>query len=153
MRVDQALLTVHVVAVATWIGAALALQIIGARLDPSTNGAVADRFALDAEAVGKMIFGPAAVLVLLTGVALVAHEHLSWTTPWIYLGVGAFVATVAVGAAHLIPEGRRVAELARTPGHDPEQVRTRSKRRLVLARIDLTLLVLAVGDMVFRIGG
>jgi hypothetical protein len=136
-----------------WIGAALALQIIGARLDPSTNGAVADRFALDAEAVGKMIFAPASVLVFLTGVALVEHEDLSWSTPWIYLGVGAFVATAAIGAMHLIPEGRRVAELARTHGHDPDEVRTRSRRRLVLARFDLTLLVLAVADMVFRVGG
>ncbi len=152
MRVDQALLTVHVVAVAMWIGAALALQIIGARLDPSTAGAVADRFALDAEAVGKTVFAPAAVLVLLTGVGLVTHEDLSWTTPWIYLGLGAFVVALALGAAHLIPEGRRVAELARTPGHDAEEVRVRSRRRLVLARIDLTLLVLAVADMVFRIG-
>ncbi len=152
VRADQALLTVHVVAVAMWIGAAFALQIIGARLDPSTNGSVADRFALDAEAVGKMIFAPAAALVFLTGVGLVMHEHLSWTTPWIYLGAGVFVATSALGATHLIPEGRRVAELARTPGHDPDEVRTRSRRRLVLARIDLTLLVLAVADMVFRIG-
>jgi putative copper export protein len=152
VRADQALLTVHVVAVAMWIGAALALQILGARLDPSTNGAVADRFALDAEAVGKTIFGPAAVLVLLTGVALVIREDLGWTTPWIYLGVGALVVALALGAVHLIPEGRRVAELARTPGHDPDEVRTRSRRRLVLARIDLTLLVLAVADMVFRIG-
>lgn len=152
LAVDDALLTVHVVAVAMWIGAAAALQILGARLDPSTNGAIADRFAMDAEAVGKLIFAPAAVLVFLTGVALVEHEDLSWTTPWIYLGAAALAATLAIGAAHLIPEGRRVAELARTPGHEPDEVRTRSRRRLVLARIDLTLLVLAVTDMVFRVG-
>ena len=135
-----------------WIGAALALQVIGARLDRSTNGAVADRFALDAEAVGKMVFAPAAVLVLLTGVGLVTHEHLSWTTPWIYVGLGLFLVTVTLGAAHLIPEGRRVAEIARTPGHDDEEVRIRSRRRLVVARVDLTVLVVAVVDMVFRIG-
>lgn len=135
-----------------WIGAAVALQIIGARLDPSTTGAVADRFALDAEAVGKTVFAPAALLVFVTGVGLVMHEDLSWTTPWVYLGLGAFVLTAALGAALLIPEGRRVAELARTPGHDAEEVRTRSRRRLVMARIDLTLLVLVVADMVFRVG-
>jgi hypothetical protein len=152
VRADQALLTVHVVAVAMWIGAALALQIIGSRLDPSTSGAVADRFALDAEAVGKTVFAPAAVLVLLTGVGLVTHEHLSWSMPWIYLGAGSLVVTLALGATHLIPEGRAVAALARTPGHDPDEVRVRSRRRLVAARVDLAVLVVAVADMVFRIG-
>lgn len=152
MRADQLLLTVHLLAVASWIGGAVALQVLGARLGPSTDGAVVDRFALDAEAVGKTVFGPAGALVLLTGAALVVRQDLSWTEPWILLGLGLLIATGAIAGVYLIPEARRLAVLAGVPGHDVEEVRLRSRRRLRVARVDLTLLVVAVAVMVFRPG-
>lgn len=152
MRTNELLLTVHILAVAIWIGAAMALQVIAARMGPSTHDAVVDRFALDAEAVGKMLFAPALVVVLITGVALVAREHIRWASTWILLGIGALVIVGAVGGAFLIPEARRIAELAREPGHDPAEVRDRTRRRLLVARVDLLVLILAVAVMVFRPG-
>jgi hypothetical protein len=152
MRTNDLLLTFHIFAAATWIGAALAVQVIGARMRPSTPDAVVDHFAVDAEAIGKALFGPAAVVLLITGVALVANEDLEWTSAWILAGIGAFFVALAVGGAFLIPEGRRIAELARTPGHDPAEVRVRSRRRLLVARVDLMVLILAVADMVYRPG-
>ncbi len=152
MRVDQLLLTIHLLAVAAWIGAALAEQVIARRMGPSTPGAVVDQFARDAEAVGKGIFGPAAVVLSLTGVALVVRQHVSWTEPWILLGIGALGVAGAIGGAFLIPEGRRIASLADRPGHDPAEVRLRARRRFLVARIDLVILSLAVADMVFRPG-
>jgi|GEM_PF-2064572 len=38
------------------------------------------------------------------------------------------------------------------PDHDPAEVRTRARRRFLVARVDLLILVLAVGVMVFRPG-
>lgn len=152
MRVDQLLLTIHVLAAATWIGAALALQVIAGRMGPSTADAVVDQFARDAEAVGKGIFGPAALALSLTGVALVVREHISWGELWIVLGTGALLVAGAVGGGFLIPEGRRIAALANQPGHDPAEVRLRARRRFLVARIDLVILILAVADMVFRPG-
>jgi uncharacterized membrane protein len=152
MRTNELLLTLHILAAATWIGAALAVQVIGARMRPSTPDAAIDQFAVDAEAIGKMLFAPAAAVLLITGLALVANEDLSWTDPWILVGIGAFVVAGAVGGAFLVPEGRRIAELARTPGHDPAEVRDRARRRLLVARVDLSVLILAVADMVSRPG-
>lgn len=152
MRVDEMLLTLHILASATWIGAALALQVIAARMRPSTADAVVDRFALDAEAVGKMLFAPASVVLLITGVALVAREHLEWTKPWILVGFGAFMVAAAIGGTFLIPEGRRIAELARESAHDAAEVRDRARRRFLVARVDLFILTVAVADMVFRPG-
>ena len=152
VQTDELLLTLHILAAATWIGAALALQVIARRMDTSAADVAVDHFAGDAEAVGKMLFGPAAVVLVITGVALVEHEHLDWTKPWIVLGVGAVAVALAVGGAFLIPEGRRIAKLAGEPGHDPAEVRTRARRRFLVARIDLLVLVLAVAVMVFRPG-
>lgn len=152
MRTNDLLLTLHILAAATWIGAALAVQVIGARMRPSTPDEVVDHFAVDAETIGKALFGPAAVVLLVTGVVLVVNEDLEWTSAWILAGIGAFVVALAVGVAFLIPEGRRIAELARTPGHDPAEVRVRARRRLLVARVDLLVLILAVADMVYRPG-
>ena len=153
MRVDQLLLTLHILAAATWIGAALALQVIAGHMRSSTPDAVTDRFAIDSETIGKTLFGPAAVVLLITGVILVARQDLDWTEAWLLIGIGAFVAAIAVGAAFLIPEGRRLAELARTPGHDSTEIRDRARRRFLVARVDLFVLILGVAVMVFRPGG
>ncbi|HLG01910.1 MAG TPA: DUF2269 family protein, partial [Acidimicrobiia bacterium] len=115
--------------------------------------AVSDQFALDAEAVGKTLFAPSSILLLVTGAALVERQDLAWSEPWIVVGFVALVVAGAIGGAFLIPEGRRIAALAREPGHDPAEVRARARRRFLVARIDLAVLVLAVADMVFRPGG
>lgn len=57
-----------------------------------------------------------------TGVILMARQHLDWTEAWLLIGIGAVVAAGAVGGASLIPEGRRLAELVRTPGHDSAEI-------------------------------
>ena len=153
MRANQALLTLHLLAAATWIGAALALQVIAARTERAAIDAVSDQFALDAEAVGKTLFAPSSILLLVTGAALVERQDLAWSEPWIVFGFVALVVAGAIGGAFLIPEGRRIAALAKEPGHDPAEVRARARRRFLVARIDLAVLVLAVADMVFRPGG
>ena len=152
MWIDHLLLTIHILAAATWIGAALAMQVIAARMGPSSADAAVDQFAHDAEAVGKTLFGPSGAVLGLSGVALVVHEDLAWGTPWILLGIGALVVAAGVGGAYLIPEGRRIAALAEQPGHDSAEVRTRARRRFLVARVDLTVLILAVAVMVFRPG-
>jgi Predicted integral membrane protein (DUF2269) len=105
MRVDQLLLTLHILAAATWIGAALALQVIAGHMRSSTPDAVTDRFAIDAETIGKTIFAPAAVVLLVTGVILVAHEHLGWTEAWLLIGIGAVVAAGRSAAPFSFPKG------------------------------------------------
>lgn len=150
MRTDQALLTIHLLAAAAWIGAALALQVIAVRTKHAPD-AVSDHFAIDAEAIGRAVFGPSSILLFATGVVLVERAY-AWSEPWIIIGVVALVIAGAIGGAFLIPEGRRIAALARQPGHDPAEVRSRSLRRFRIARIDLAVLVLAVADMVFRPG-
>ena len=153
MRVNQLLVTLHILAAATWIGAALALQVIAGHMRSSTPDAVTDRFAIDAEAIGKTLFAPAAIVLLITGFALVARQHLDWTEAWLLIGIGAVVAAGALGGAYLIPEGRRLAELARTPGHDSAEIRDRARRRFLVARVDLLVLIFGLTAMVFRPGG
>ena len=82
-----------------------------------------------------------------------ARQHLDWTETWLLIGIGAVVAAGALGGAFLIPEGRRLAALARTPGHDAAEIRNRARRRFLVARVDLLVLILGLTAMVFRPGG
>ena len=153
MGIDQLLLTLHILAAATWIGGALALQVISGHMRSSTSDAVTDRFAIDSEIIGKTIFAPSAVALFTTGVILVARQHLDWTEAWLLIGIGAVVAAGVLGGAFLIPEARRLAELARTPGHDSTEIRDRTRRRYLVARVDLSVLILGLTAMIFRPGG
>ena len=153
VRINQLLLTLHILAAATWIGAALALQVIAGHMRSSTPDAVTDQFAIDAETIGKTLFGPAAVVLVITGFTLMARQHLDWTEAWLLIGIGAVVAALAVGGSFLIPEGRRLSVLARTPGHDSAEIRDRARRRFLVARVDLFVLILGLVAMVFRPGG
>lgn len=150
MWIDQLLLTLHILATATWIGAALALQVIATRVGPSTPDPVVDEFAFDAEAVAKTLFAPAAVVLLVTGVALSVRRHHEWTEAWISRWDWSARGGPGDRRRVLIPEGRRIAELARTNGHDPDEIRTRARRRFLVARVDLGLLIPAVATMGFR---
>ena len=153
MSVYQVLLTLHILAAAMWIGAAFALQVISGQMRSSTPDAVTDRFAIDAERVGKTVFAPSAVVLVVTGVFLVLRGNFGWTEPWLLIGVGAVAVVLAVGAGFLIPEARRLADLARTVGHDSAEIRERSRRRFLVARVDLSILILAMAVMVVRPGG
>ena len=153
MRVDQLLLTLHILAAATWIGAALALQVIARHMRTSTPDAVTDRFAIDAETIGKTVFAPSAIVLVISGVILVVRQHLGWTEEWLLIGMGAVVVAGAIGGAFLIPEGRRLAELAQRPGHDSAEIRDRARRRFLVARVDLFVLIVGLTAMVFRPGG
>ena len=131
----------------------MALQVIAGHMRSLTPDAVTDRFAIDAETIGKTLFAPAGVVLAITGVILVARQHLDWTEAWLLIGIGAVGVALAVGGAFLIPEGRRLAELARTPGHDSTEIRDRARRRFLVARVDLFALILGLAAMVFRPGG
>lgn len=150
VRFNEFLLTLHILAAAAWIGAALGLQVIARRVVAAAPDAAVDQFGLDAEAVGKTVFAPSGVVLVTTGVALVVRTHLSWTTPWIALGVLAVLLAGTVGGAFLIPEGRRIAQMATRPGHDTTEIRARTRRRFLVARIDLLVLILGLADMVFK---
>ena len=67
-------------AAAAWIGAALALQVIAGHMRSSTPDAVTDRFAIDAETIGKALFAPAAVVLVITLTAVLCSALTLWFT-------------------------------------------------------------------------
>ena len=143
----------HVLAAITWVGNVYA-QVLVTRVlrerDPDHIGVVSR----DIGVMGKVLFIPASVAVLVFGIALIAYSP-AWNfgQTWVLVGLGGIVATIITGAGFLGPESERLGKLA-GEGHTPAEpdMERRIRKIVGIARIDLVVLVVVVADMVFKPG-
>jgi uncharacterized membrane protein len=146
-------LTVHILAAIVWVGGAMVSQVFAARAlgDPRPERLVA--VARDIEFVGKTMFVPASILVVIFGILMV-NESPVWdiTDGWILAALVIFTASFLVGVLYLAPESGRIAKAVEEQGPDAKEVRERITRILLISRIELLFLLLLVVDMVTKPG-
>jgi uncharacterized membrane protein len=152
MTLYDVLLLFHILAAIIWVGGALAINILGTRMQRA-GGPAAAAFAQQTAWIGPRVFAPSTLVVLGLGVAMVA-ENDAWTIGqlWIILALVGFAITAITGAAFFGPEGGRISNLIDERGIDDPETRRRIRRLTVLGRFDLALLVLIVVDMVLKPG-
>jgi uncharacterized membrane protein len=132
----ELLLFVHVVGVIVWLGSGTALALIALYAQRSGDRELLSRLGGLGRWLGPRVFAPAALVVLLAGLALVHDGSWSFRALWIKLGLTAFAVTLLTNAV-------RVSILRR-----PSPA---AGRRLgLVARLDLAVLYLAVADMVAK---
>jgi len=99
----------HVLSAIVWIGGGAALSILMARLlragDRATLAPVIPQLTRTMQAIG----GPAAGLVLLTGIAMVLVGRMTFRSLWIGLGFGGIIVLGAFGGLVM---SKRLATLA-----------------------------------------
>ena len=144
----------HVLAAVTWVGSSVYAQVLVTRVlrerDPDHLGVVAR----DIGVMGKVLFMPASIAVLVFGIALVAYSPAwNFTDAWVLIGLGGIVATIITGAGFLGPESERLGKLG-AEGHTPAEpdVERRIRKIVGISRVDLVVLVVVVADMVFKPG-
>lgn len=120
-------LFLHISGVAVWLGSGTALAVLSLR-DPIVELA---------EWLGPRVFGPASLGSLAFGLALVFEGDWTFSPLWIQVGLGAFALSTLVNA------GLRLPVIRRNP---PD----RDRKLRALAALDLTVLFLAVADMVAK---
>lgn len=141
------LLVIHILAAVTWLGGGLMLSVMGIRAR-SAPGSGSD-FAKLLPFVGLRLLMPAVLLVLVTGIAMVAIDsEWSFGQAWILLALGLFAIAFLVGAVYLSRIGiameRAAADLSILP--------TLLNRWLAGYALVLVVLVAIVVDMVFKPG-
>ena len=142
----------HVLLAMIWVGGAIMLLVLAEfALRSPLPGRVAE-LAREAEWVGKHIFTPASVLVLLVGIWLVHDGHWGFGHFWIIAALAAFVFSVVLGIGFITPESGRLAKVIEAQGPDAPPVKTRISRILMFARIDTAVLLVIVFLMVAKIG-
>ena len=143
------LLFFHILCAITWVGGAIALQIIAIRL---TRRGPAAMYGLlgDFEFIGTRVFMPASILLLILGIWMVSIGPWSFHQAWIVLGLAMFAYSFVSGAFFLSPQLRKTKEVADEKGPDSAEVGELTRRLFLVSRVELVFLVLIVADMVLK---
>lgn len=148
----QFYLTVHILAAIVWVGGATITQVYAARAQASGDADRIAGFAHDAEFVGRTMFAPSAVVLLIFGFLLVNEGDWSLSSAWIDVALAVWAASFVVGIGFLGPESGRIGRLIAQRGAGSPEVRRRIERIFLISRIELLFLLVIVVDMVTKPG-
>lgn len=152
MTTQEALLFGHILAVITWVGTDISLQLFYLRAKMAGPERVAN-FVGDVEWIGLRLLNPASLLVVVFGVLMVIDaDYYDFSQFWVWIGLVMFAISAATGAGFLGLESGRVKALIESHGPDSPEVQRRTARILTISRIELILLILIVADMIAKPG-
>lgn len=145
----QLLILVHILAAIAWFGTGLFYQLHMTRLrSVSGHGEVGSQMEW-MRWTEKGIFIPAPLMVLATGIAMVAvNDAWEFTQAWVYLSLGLWVAEAVMGGA---VGGKLLGRIQEAREHDGD-VSVLVDRYLSIAWVDVTILTLILVLMVFKPG-
>jgi len=145
------LLSIHVLTAVIWVGGAFLTQIYAIRANHASDPPYMVRFLHETEFIGTRVFLPASLILVGTGFWLIAERNWDFEL-WIIFALAAWIASVATGAGFLGPETGRIGAIVEREGASSPAALARIKRIFLISRIELTLLVLIVIDMVIKPG-
>jgi uncharacterized membrane protein len=138
----------HVVAVIVWVGGALTASLLTWRVakagDRQTLAKLLDHTGL----LGRGLIGPASLLTLITGIAMVATSRLDWGALWIQWGFGGVVVHFLFGPIVLRRAGIELQHAA--ADHDESRLVAARRRAGRLNTIYLAILLSVVAVMVIK---
>lgn len=146
-------LFLHIAAAILWVGGGTALGAMMARLQKAQAGPALGAVGAQMEFFSKALFIPAALLAVISGVAMVlTSEAWDFEDPWIAVGVAGFLFTFIVGMAVMGPTSKKLKELgpSRPPG-DAEVAGMQAKMKR-FSMINTLVLWTVVVFMVFKPG-
>lgn len=151
MSLYEILLTIHIIAAAIWVGGAFAVNVLATRMQKTGDYARLLDLGKDFEMLGKKVFMPASIVVLLAGIGLVLEvDGFEFTDFWVAFGLAGIAFSIAVGAGFLSPESGRLNELSASKGPDDPEVQSRLRRIANVSRFEMGVLLLIVADMAIK---
>jgi uncharacterized membrane protein len=143
----------HVVSVIAWVGGAIGLFVIQARMRAAGDMPGLMSVGRQMETMGKIYYGPLSVLTLVTGILMISTtDGLSYSAPWVVIGLIAIVATLVIGLGVISPTGAKLLEESSKPEPDRAVMAGHANRIRVLSVINISILIVAVWAMVVRPG-
>ena len=151
MTTYEWLLFAHLLFVVAWVGTDIGIQVLSLRVIRAGGRRAVD-FLADIEWLGTRLLLPSGLLVVAFGLLLVNEVGYDLGQTWLILALGGWVFSLIVGAAFLGPESGRIANLAAERGADSPEFEARSRRLLLVSRIELVILIGIILDMVAKPG-
>jgi len=145
----QLLLIIHILGAIVWIGGGIYSMLEARRIGDDRRKL--SEYLDHADWTGTRVFGPAAFITLLAGIGLVvSSDGWSFGQLWIWLAIGLFVVSLAIGAGYYGPAYARIRELIASDDHAGLQ---QARKRLdLVTQIDAGILVAIVVLMVTKPG-
>jgi hypothetical protein len=112
------LLIVHILAAATWLGAGITVGFLTPRLRGAGNE-TAGAFMAAYERMGLVVFNPAGILVLLSGVVLVIDGPWEFENAFVVIGSAVVVIGAVLGARVFTPPGTVLVSTGSMPAFAP----------------------------------
>lgn len=142
-------LVVHILAAATWLGSGVAVGFLSPRLRRASDEA-GSAFMRAYERMGQVVFNPAGILVLVSGVLLVVDGPWEFENLFVVIGILAVLIGAVFGARVFTPLSRQAQD-----AHAAQDVAKLDRiygRLRTFGLIDTTVLVVAVVVMVIKLG-
>lgn len=145
----EVLLILHILGAGTWIGASVVQWVTTNRLT-ARGGEAAASWHETIAWWGRVVYSPAAIVLLATGIALVIDVGYDWGATFISIGFLAIIAGAAIGITKLAKGSERAA--AAFSAGDNAAGEAAIKATMPWAALDSAIVLLAVVSMVYRWG-
>ncbi len=146
----ELLLTLHILAMATWFGSSLAITAMGF-MSLKTGPEAFGTFTLPATKWASRAHPAAGVVLLLTGFAMVADADYDFEL-WIILAIVGLVVAMGIGGALIGKTADGIVKRLEAGSMTTEELTTDARQLLLYTRIELVIIVLVVVDMVAKPG-
>ncbi|MEY2399611.1 MAG: hypothetical protein QOJ00_2785 [Actinomycetota bacterium] len=149
MTARSFLLTVHIVSIASWLGADVVQHAMRRRWQKESREAKAAWARLQFW-LHDRYYAIVVVFILISGVGLVQNEHLSWSSKFVDLGLGTVVVGAALGGIGL--KGLAKKRVAAFAAGDDAGAEAAAKRSVPIEIFVTALVIVTVFAMVKRWG-
>ena len=138
----------HISSAVIWVGGAAMFQFFALRAMATGTGERLVAVVKDIEWISVRVLIPSSAAAFLFGLGLVWNASFwGFGDDWIVIGLVLFALTFLAGVLFFGPESARVSKLIDAEGPASAAVAARTKRLIVLTRIDLVILFLLIFDM------
>jgi len=142
----------HVLLAMVWVGGAILIQLMARSAQASSVPGRLAELSADIENVGKKVFTPISILVLLLGIYLVQEGNWGFGSLWISLAMLGILISIVNGAGYLGPQNAKLTKMMQAESEASPAVREKMATLLRVARMEIVLLVFIVFLMVTKLG-
>jgi uncharacterized membrane protein len=142
--------SIHVLAAVIWLGGGAMITVLAWRAQRAKDNLQLLQIGKQAEWLSTRVFVPAALVVLVMGIVLMAKGDWAYSSFWALFGLIAWGVSFVVGAAFLGPQTGKLAKLIEAKGPEDPDVIARLNRIISVARTDVVVIILIAIDMVAK---
>lgn len=149
MTYPEILLVLHIVGAGTWLGANIVQAVVPPIAARAGAATLAGWYRVTTE-LSRRLYIPAAILILLTGVALVLDsEAYGFGSIFVTIGFGMIILGAILGIVVFGPGGEAAAEAVES--EDPSRIKSAVSRLTTWGLVDTLLLLFTITAMVIRL--